>query len=726
MKPIQAGRGCKGCGTEIKGDEPFGHCPRCLIELGFGPVPDQGSVASSRAAFKARMFGDYELLEQVGRGGMGVVYKARQVSLNRLVALKMVLDSQLGSPLVVRRFQIEAEAAARLNHPNIVPIYEIGEEEHQHFFSMKLIEGESLSHRMARGEFRGPPGSLSKSNASELQVRVAQLMAAVARAVHYAHDRGVIHRDIKPSNILVDADGQPHLTDFGLAKLTDATFSLSKSGGLMGTPSYMAPEQASGGKCTVATDVFSLGTILYELLTSRLPFAAPTALETLRLIAEQEPVPPTTTTNGVVDFDLSTICLKCLEKNPAARFHSAQALAEDLERWLRHEPIKARRAGPFLRLRRWTRRNTVGATLILSLFLGLGGSLSLLRTVLTQKKAAAENQLLAERARGIIWQEIGVIDFWDKPDSTATISSEILNLVAGTSPGVPATAKTERYRVGMLLEEYPVDVIIGYAHLLTYLEGRLSTTDKSVRFDLKVYQQNQTAIDALVNHEMDILKIGGQSYLWASKADPGIIPLVAQSPSKNGLIVARKDSGIKALADLKGKRIATNGTNSTVRLWGTFYLAQEGISATQLETLEQPQAYSGKKADRIRAAPPLGKGEKMSGKSPILHAVLANDYDAGVISGRLFKKFQATNDALLVLKAFPSSPVFWLAGSTLPPAIAGSFKQSMVDLRDEGMFKRLSDNVTSYLEVSAEQLKALREAATTVSEQFGGEREDSE
>src|SRR5688572_19711018 len=403
MTPIQGVRGCKGCGTEIKGDEPFGHCPRCLIELGFGPVPDQESVASSRAVFKARMFGDYELLEQVGRGGMGVVYKARQVSLNRLVALKMVLDSQLGSPLVVRRFQIEAEAAARLNHPNIVPIYEIGEEEHQHFFSMKLIEGESLSHRMARGEFRGPTGGLSKSNAHELQACVAQLMATVARAVHYAHDRGVIHRDIKPSNILVDAAGQPHLTDFGLAKMTDAEFSLSKSGGLMGTPSYMAPEQASGGKCTVATDVFSLGTILYELLTGRLPFSAPTALETLRLIAEQEPVPPTTTTNGVVDFDLSTICLKCLEKNPAARFHSAQALAEDLERWLRHEPIKARRAGPILRLRRWTRRNPVGATLILSLFLGFGLTLSLLRTVLIQKEAAAENQLLAEKARGIIW-----------------------------------------------------------------------------------------------------------------------------------------------------------------------------------------------------------------------------------------------------------------------------------------------------------------------------------
>src|SRR5688572_10435153 len=191
MKPIEGVRQCRGCGAEIKGDAPFGHCPRCLVTLGFSAATDPDAVPPSNPVFKARAFGDYQLLEQIGRGGMGVVYKARQVSLNRLVALKMVLDSQLGSPLAVRRFQIEAEAAARLHHPNIVPIYEIGEEEHQHFFSMKLIEGENLSQRMARGEFRAPPGGQAKSNAHELQACVAQLMATVARAVHYAHDRGV-------------------------------------------------------------------------------------------------------------------------------------------------------------------------------------------------------------------------------------------------------------------------------------------------------------------------------------------------------------------------------------------------------------------------------------------------------------------------------------------------------------------------------------------------------
>ena len=299
MKPTREIRGCRSCGTEIKGEAPFGHCPRCLVELGFGPPPEPVATAEARAVFKTRGFQDYQLLEQIGRGGMGVVYRARQISLNRLVALKMVLDSHLGSPLVVRRFQIEAEAVARLNHPNIVPIYEIGEEDQQHFFSMKLIEGDSLSRRLGRGEFRAPPGDPSKTTARELQVRVARFMITVAQAVQYAHDHGVLHRDLKPGNILVDATGQPHLTDFGLAKLTDTDFSISKSDGLMGTPSYMAPEQAEGGKGSVATDVYSLGTILYQMLTGRLPFTAPTALETLRLISEQEPVSPASTTNGL-------------------------------------------------------------------------------------------------------------------------------------------------------------------------------------------------------------------------------------------------------------------------------------------------------------------------------------------------------------------------------------------------------------------------------------------
>ena len=307
-------------------------------------------------------FGDYRLLEEIGRGGQGVVYRARQKSLNRTVALKVIGLGPWTTEAHLKRFRREAEAAARLEHPGIVPIYEVGEREGSCYFSMKFVEGGQLDDVVRR---------------ESMSIRqAAELIAKVARTVHYAHEHGVLHRDIKPGNILLDAKGTPLLTDFGLAGLVETESTITRTLEVLGTPSYMAPEQGAGehGKVSTTTDVYGLGAVLYELLTAHPPFAGGTSYQTIRLLLDTEPRQPRLW-NPKMDRDLSTICLKCLEKDPGRRYSSALALAEDLERWLRHEPIQAKRSGFFVRARKWVRRKPAIAALIAS-FVALVATIS--------------------------------------------------------------------------------------------------------------------------------------------------------------------------------------------------------------------------------------------------------------------------------------------------------------------------------------------------------------
>ena len=307
-----------------------------------------------------REFGDYELLEEIGRGGQGVVFRAWQRSLNRTVAVKIIGIGQWTTNAHLKRLRREAEAAAKLNHPGIVPIYEVGERDGTYYFSMRFVEGDHLDEVVSRGPISAR--------------RAAALIAKVARTAHYAHEHGILHRDIKPGNILLDANGEPHLTDFGLARLVEHGSTVTGSMEVMGTPSYMAPEQAVGNNTAVgsATDVYGLGAVLYELLTGHPPFEGGTPYETIRLLLDSEPRQPRSW-NRKVDRDLSAICLKCLEKSPRYRYPSALPLAEDLERWLRHEPIRAKHSGLFTRARKWVERNrTIAALIMLSVVLAAG------------------------------------------------------------------------------------------------------------------------------------------------------------------------------------------------------------------------------------------------------------------------------------------------------------------------------------------------------------------
>jgi WD40 repeat protein/tRNA A-37 threonylcarbamoyl transferase component Bud32 len=298
-------------------------------------------------------FGDYKLLGEIASGAMGVVYRAHQVSLNRTVALKMIRAGRLAAEEEIRRFRVEAEAAAALDHPNIVPIYEIGAREGHNFFTMKLVEGRSLSAMVE--EFR-------KHDAAWLR-RVVVLVVKICRAIQHAHERGVLHRDIKPGNILLDEAGEPHVTDFGLAKLVENDTQATMSGAIMGTPAYMAPEQAAGNTrgITTASDVYAVGAILYELVSGRRPFTTASITELLEQVRSATPSSPREF-NPAVSRDLETICFKCLEKEPAQRYATAAALADELERWLAGVPILARPIGAWERLLKWTRRNPLLAS----------------------------------------------------------------------------------------------------------------------------------------------------------------------------------------------------------------------------------------------------------------------------------------------------------------------------------------------------------------------------
>jgi len=361
---------CPECGRELPEGTPASQCPHCLIGLGLDVPGNAGGEAGATPVAQPppagdvgtpgltphRRLGDYELVKEIARGGMGVVYKARQVSLDRFVAVKMILAGEFATPAFVQRFRTEAAAVAVLHHPNIVAIHEVGVHADQHYFSMDFVDGPSLAALVGHQPLPAR--------------RAAQYLKTITEAIHYAHQQGILHRDLKPSNVLIDANDQPRITDFGLAKRLEGETSLTLSGQMVGSPNFMPPEQASGkhGKVGRYSDVYALGGILYHLLTARPPFQADSLEVIVSQVLAAEPVSPRLF-NPAVPRDLETVCLKCLEKEPSRRYASAQLLADELGRFLRGEPILARPASRPERAWRWCRRQPVRAGLIAALVL---------------------------------------------------------------------------------------------------------------------------------------------------------------------------------------------------------------------------------------------------------------------------------------------------------------------------------------------------------------------
>lgn len=416
---------CPVCGGKLSSGIFAGQCMTCLLELARETRKGTGAPHASSGPLPGdfipgthlRRFGDYELIDEIARGGMGVVYRARQVTLGREVALKMILAGQLATPEAVARFDLEARAAARLAHPNIVPIYEVGEHDTLRYYSMKLVEGGSLANAISELKLGTRAGRSREFD--DRQRHIAELMIKLAEAISYAHSHGILHRDLKPNNVLMDLSGEPLLSDFGLAKFDESPDGLTRSQAILGSPSHMAPEQAQGrtANVTTAVDIYGLGALLYELMSGRPPFRGETALITLRRVLEEEPEPVLRSVPDV-DQDLATICHRCLEKQPSARYPSAAAVAAELRRFLQGKPIEARPIGKAERLRRWSKRRPAVAALAvlaaLTMLVGLTG-------VLWQwRRAESANAALEGSLRHAEW--LSIQQFLDARESSRAVA----------------------------------------------------------------------------------------------------------------------------------------------------------------------------------------------------------------------------------------------------------------------------------------------------------------
>jgi WD40 repeat protein len=554
--PDQPGRTCGKCGVAIDRPGLRNLCPSCLIDTALD-IEDHTSASRGGEEPTSDIFGEYLLLGRLGAGGQGWVFRARHLRLGRMVALKTIPPAHLASAHAAERFRVEATAASGLDHPHIVPLYEVGERDGFAFLSMKLIEGTTLEEWSARTR----PDLASCRDA-------AGMLSKVADAVHHAHQRGVLHRDLKPSNILLDAKQEPYVSDFGSAIQFDKDSGLTQTRTIVGTPAFLAPEVARAGSrhSTVGADIYGLGAILYYVLTGRPPFATSSLVETLRALQEDAPLPPKAF-NSVIPKDLETICLRCLEKDPSRRYATAQELSDDLSRFLRHEPIMARPIGPLAKSWRWARRKPVVAGLLaalsLALFLGVAGVFWQWRRAQAGERAARRSQYVADM--NMIQKE------WDAGNLAGA-----QRLLAGYrhQPGSTDLRGFEwRYLWRLCRDEsqFQFTNLPGPVRSLAlYPDGRtLAVASTNTIQFVNVTQNRYLGFLASTNGTITALAISTrQTQLLAAAESAGLIEVWDAISKRSVARFVSRSSGISSLAfSPDGKYLASAGFDNTLDLW---------------------------------------------------------------------------------------------------------------------------------------------------------------
>ncbi|MBM3846860.1 MAG: hypothetical protein FJ405_11330 [Verrucomicrobia bacterium] len=597
---MDAQQKCPSCARLIPIAAPRGLCPACLVSsmLFESAETEAGSPeeASPSPACALDRIGDYEIVEEIGRGGMGIVFKARDLRLGRMVALKLILTGRLASDAEVKRFRVEAEATAQLEHPNIVPIYELGTHEGQPFFAMKLVEGGTLSERISHAGCPLPPRE------------AVQITIGIARAVDHAHQRGILHRDLKPGNVLIDAaDGGPMVVDFGLERRMSDTLRLTATGSAMGSPHYMAPEQASGTstEATTAADIYSLGAVLYEMLTGRPPYTGATPLEILRKACDEEPDPPSRARGllpggmdpGPLDPDIDTICLKCLEKDPSKRYASARGLAEDLVRWTRGEPVLARPPSTLERVMKWGKRHPGISSLLVVLIVGAVGlgwlqranevRLKLERDVAVQERQKAsisEQRAIAEALRAESNALTARLNLYAADIYTASRFAEsgrsgpalVLLRNHEPKPGEADLRGLEWYWLRKQCEGHPAKVIAGHSEGIRTLTFTSDGQRLASGEDSEVYLwegPNWTRSGRFpIKHSSNSWQAKGARGVDIFKNDPAkALEILTGQTSLESVIkesrpdVAQAGSSLALSAD--GSTAITSGKESFVKFW---------------------------------------------------------------------------------------------------------------------------------------------------------------